>query len=104
MSSIQRAIALCAFVVCLASAPGCAAWQAHGGPKAVECAGTKLATRVALVVPVVLAAIAHEDWESKLAEVGRTVGFDVLACALQHVHLSVPAAQAKTSKALKGAP
>lgn len=87
----------------LACSSGCAWYKAHGGPAAVDCAGDKLASRVALVVPVVLAALAHEDWEAKLAEVGRVVGLDVMACAVQHVHLSVPAVQGRTSKALRGA-
>lgn len=94
-----RAIAL---ALALGCAPGCAAWKAHGGPQAIECAGDKLASRAALVVPVVLAALAHEDWEAKLAEVGQVVGLDVLACAVQHVHLSAPALQPKTSSALRG--
>ncbi len=95
-----RALALVLVLACL---PGCASWQRAGGPAAIECAGDKLASRVALVVPVVLAALAHEDWQAKLAEVGKVVGFDVLGCALQHVHLSAPALQSKTSAALKGA-
>lgn len=86
----------------LLALPGCAAWKASGGPAAIECAGDKLATRAALVVPVVLEALKGEDWQSTLAELGKVVGIDVLGCALQHVHLSVPAVRVRTSKLLAG--
>ncbi len=97
---MARVLALLLVLACL---PGCAAWQKAGGPKAIECAGDKLGTRVVLVVPVVMAALAHEDYEAKLAELGKTVGLDVLGCALQHVHLSAPPVRAKTSKLLGAA-
>ena len=92
-----------ALLLVLSALPGCAAWQRAGGPAAIECAGEKLATRVALVVPVVLAALAHEDWEARLLALGKTAGLDVLGCAIQHVHLAAPAVRSRTSKLLVGA-
>lgn len=95
---MARALAL---VLALACLPGCAAWQRSGAPAAVDCLEGKVASQAVLAIPLVLAVVQSGDWEAQLAKLAPKIGADVLACALQHVHLAVPAARPRTGKAAR---
>ena len=81
--------------------PGCAAWQKSGAPAAIECAGDKLATRVVLAVPLVLAVLDDKasDDAAKWKQLAVVVGADVVSCALQYISIASPAHAAKAGKA-----